>query len=79
MVISRAASAAGVFEPEDLGILQRIFDQACKARGYARDSAEAGALAAEIVSLFGNGIVNEGALYTELGLNAAKEKASQRR
>ena len=79
MVISRAASAAGVFEPEDLSVLQRVFDQACKERGYARHSPEAEALAASIVSLFGNGIVNEGALYTELGLNAAKKKSSQRR
>ena len=62
MVISRAATTGGIFEPSDLKILQRVFDQSCIDRGYAQDSEEAKELAAVIVDLFHAGFASEAQL-----------------
>ena len=51
MTMPRAASQGGVFEPEELEILQRVFDQACIDRGHARVGIEAENLAV-IMGLF---------------------------
>jgi hypothetical protein len=62
MVISRAAATGGIFEPSDLKILQRVFDQSCIDRGYAQDGEEAKELAAVIVDLFHAGFASEAQL-----------------
>ena len=56
----------GVFEPEQLEILQRVFDQACIDRGYLRTHAKAEDLAAVIMRLFNTGIVSEANLTVAL-------------
>ncbi|RWB72950.1 MAG: hypothetical protein EOQ50_18455 [Mesorhizobium sp.] len=54
---------SGVFEPEDLDLLQRVFDQLCKERGIAQTNSEQReALASDIVSAFQNGVADEAAL-----------------
>ena len=49
MTMHRAASRGGVFEPEQLEILQRVFDQTCIERGLSRVGIEAENLAAVIM------------------------------
>jgi hypothetical protein len=66
MAISRAAAAGGIFPPEHLEILQRVFEQACLERGYPRDGLEAEELATLIVELFQGGIVSEADLRVAL-------------
>jgi hypothetical protein len=47
---------SGVFEPDDLALLQRVFDWLCKERRLARkDREQREALAAEIIGQFDNG------------------------
>ena len=41
MVMSRAAARGGVFEPEHLEILQRVFHQACMDRGISPEGTDA--------------------------------------
>jgi hypothetical protein len=65
MVMPRAASH-GVFEPEQLEILQRVFDQACIDRGHSRVGIDAENLAATIMHLFHTGIVSEADLHVAL-------------
>ena len=55
----RAASRGGVFEPEQLEILQRVFDQTCIERGLFRVGIEAENLAAVIMGFFHIGIMTE--------------------
>ena len=62
MVISRAAARGGVFEPEHLEILQRVFDQACLDRGISGEGTDAEDLAEAIILLFHAGIVSEAEL-----------------
>jgi hypothetical protein len=69
MVMSRAAAAGGIFSPEQLGILQKIFDQTCADRGFPRDGPQAEDLAAVIVDLFHAGFVGE----TDLRVALAKK------
>jgi hypothetical protein len=75
--ISRLASAAGVFEPEDVDLLQRIFDQICKDRGYMRDCPEAGRIAASLFQLFHAGIYDETSFLVALSEQETTE-VSQR-
>ena len=56
----------GVFEPEDLALLQKLFDEVCVARGYVPDSEQAEFLALLIVTLFQSGIVDETSLRKAL-------------
>jgi hypothetical protein len=63
MVMPRAAAQGGVFEPEQLEILQRVFDQACIDRGHSRVGIDAEILAATIIRLFHTGIVSEADLH----------------
>jgi hypothetical protein len=47
---------SGIFEPDDLALLQRVFDRLCKERRLARkDREQREALAAEIIGQFDNG------------------------
>ena len=66
MTMQLAASHSGVFEPEQLQILQRVFDQACIDRGHSRVGIEGENLAAMIMGLFHNGIVSEADLQAAL-------------
>ena len=70
MVMPRAASQGGVFEPEQLEILQRVFDQACIDRGHSRVGIDAEILAATIIRLFHTGIVSEADLHVALDKRA---------
>jgi hypothetical protein len=63
MTISRIASNQGIFQPEELNILQRVFDQMCIERGCLPDSKDGEALAMELVALFQNGIMTENDLF----------------
>lgn len=51
---------SGVFEPADLDLLQRVFDQLCnESRLAQKDMEQKEALAEEIVNVFQNGITDE--------------------
>ena len=54
---------SGMFEPADLDVLQRVFDQLCKERRLAlKDKEQREDLAAEIVRAFQHGIGDEAKL-----------------
>ncbi|GLS30737.1 hypothetical protein SAMN04488498_1298 [Mesorhizobium albiziae] len=72
MVMSRAAARGGVFEPEQLEILQRVFDQACIDRGYPRTGLDAEELASMILRLFHRGIMSEASLTVALDKESRK-------
>ncbi|MES0179721.1 hypothetical protein NKJ86_14130 [Mesorhizobium sp. M0025] len=58
----------GVFEPEDLDLLQRVLDKLCGQRGIARnDSEQKEALAWGVILLFQNGITDEAELLQRAG------------
>ncbi|WP_292216513.1 hypothetical protein [Mesorhizobium sp.] len=58
---------SGVFEPADLDLLQRVFDQVCIERRLAqKDKERREDLAAELVSVYRNGITDEGELLQAL-------------
>ena len=56
----------GIFGPEDLELLQKLFDEFCEARGYAPKSADAEHTAFLFFTLFRGGIVDEGSLRKAL-------------
>ncbi|CAN7720416.1 RNA-binding protein [Mesorhizobium sp. LjNodule214] len=58
---------SGVFEPADLDLLQRVFDQLCRERRLAqKDREQREALAEEVVIIFQNGVMNEAELWQSL-------------
>ncbi|WP_149764167.1 hypothetical protein [Neomesorhizobium albiziae] len=52
MVMSGTAARGGVFEPEHLEIIKRVFNEACLDRGISHEGQEAQNLAEAIVLLF---------------------------
>ena len=64
----------GVFEPADLEMIQRVFDQLCKKRLLLpADTVEREELAAEIVDVYRHGV------HDEAGLMQALSKRHRRR
>lgn len=58
---------SGMFEPADLDLLQRVFDQLCKERRLAKkDKEQREVLAEEVVSLFQKGIMDGSELWQTL-------------
>jgi hypothetical protein len=58
---------SGVFRPADLVLLQRVFDQLCKKRRLAlKDKEQRDDLAAEVVSVFQRGVMDEAGLRQAL-------------
>jgi hypothetical protein len=66
MAIRKYLAREGAFSPQDLRILQQVFDQACAERQITKGSIEAEALAAEIMMLFHSGIADESELNAKL-------------
>ena len=60
------ASYYGVFQHEELEILQRVFDQVCRDRRYRPESEQAEAIAATIIALFQAGVLTGHELVAEL-------------
>ncbi|WP_167484192.1 RNA-binding protein [Mesorhizobium tamadayense] len=58
---------SGIFEPADLDLLQRVFDQLCKERRLSqKDREQRQALAEEVVVVFQDGAMNEAELWQAL-------------
>src|SRR6187402_3559305 len=58
---------SGAFEPDDLAMLQRVFDRVKEQRGLCESDAEkAEVLAAEMILLFNLGVTDEDALLHSL-------------
>lgn len=58
---------SGIFEPSDLEVIQRVFDQLCKERRLAlKDKDQRELLAAEIISVFQKGATAEADLWRSL-------------
>jgi hypothetical protein len=55
-------SYGGIFRPDDLTLLQKLFDEVCLREGYPTDGEDAEYLALLIVTLFRSGIVDEDSL-----------------
>ena len=66
IALPRTASYGGVLQPEELEILQRVFDRICRDRKCPPESEEAEDLAATIIVLFQNGVLTEHELVAEL-------------
>jgi|TARA_R110002012_G_scaffold155562_2_gene316450 hypothetical protein len=54
------------FQPEDLELLQRVFENACARRGIVGEAPQAAELAAMLIDLFQCGIRGEKQLLTML-------------
>jgi hypothetical protein len=67
-----AKEYGGVFRPEDLALLQKLFDEVCEARGYAPDSEQSEYMALLIFTLFNSGFVNETSLRKALEDNRSQ-------
>ena len=48
--------------PDDVSMLQRVFDRACETRGIAKTETEATELAASLVEVFQHGVTDESRL-----------------
>ncbi len=61
-MIKEHTAIDGVLTPEDLALLQRIFDDALRQIGYPRQSLEANLLASLVIHLYLRGIRKEDTL-----------------
>lgn len=58
---------SGIFDPADLDLLQRVFNQLCDERYLAKkDREQREALADEVLDLFQNGVTDETKLWQAL-------------
>jgi hypothetical protein len=57
--LAPTTSRAGVFQPEELEVLQRVFDQVCRERKHHPESEEAETIAVTIIVLFQTGLLTE--------------------
>ena len=62
MPIVKLVAGAGIASPEDLALLQRVFDEACRRNSCARDDQEGSTLAADLIAHFMSGKRDEAAL-----------------
>lgn len=56
--------AHGTFEPEDIAILQEMFDQLCALRGITRESPEATTAAESLMARYKSGLRDDELLQT---------------
>ncbi|MGE6740675.1 hypothetical protein ACQKGC_10395 [Allorhizobium pseudoryzae] len=61
-MIKEDAAIDGILNPEELALLQRIFDDALRGTGYPRQSLEANLLASLIIHLYLRGVRKEESL-----------------
>ncbi|MCY1669299.1 hypothetical protein [Rhizobium sp. SL86] len=61
-MIKEHTAIEGVLTPEELALLQRIFDDALKGTGYSKQSLEANLLASLVIHLYLRGVRNEDSL-----------------
>ena len=59
-------AAASAIEPNELQMLQRVFDLACQRRGIAKNTSKAQLLAADVIDLFQHGVRSEAQLIAML-------------
>jgi hypothetical protein len=59
LMIKEHVNQDGVIMPDELAMLQRVFDTAIARKGHDRDSMEAAILAARVMDLFLRGIREE--------------------
>jgi len=61
------AGYSGVFEPADVGLLQRVFDRLCAERRLAqKDREQREVLAREVICHFQGGVTDEAELWRAL-------------
>ena len=58
----RELDVDGVFEPEELARMQRLFDQICFDHGLAQDSPDCESLAHWLMSIYKSGVRDEALL-----------------
>lgn len=61
-MINEHTAIDGILTPEELAFLQRIFDDALRGTGYARQSLEANLLASLVIHLYLRGVRKEESL-----------------
>lgn len=66
MMLQNHNTAAAAIEPNDLQMLQRVFDMACQRRGIAKNTSKARLLAADVIDLFQHGVRTEAQLIAML-------------
>ncbi len=65
-------ASAGDFSPDDLNLMQRVFDSVCGRASIGRDQAERrAAIANDILALFHGGARDEPALLEAMALRTA--------
>ena len=60
-----------IIQPEELGLLQRIFDDFCAAKGIEHDSVAATDAAFFLISIYQNGVTDKERLRLAIGLQGA--------
>ncbi len=60
-----------IVQPEDLGLLQRIFDDFCAAKGIEHNSVAATDAAFFLISIYQSGVTDKERLRRVIGLQAA--------
>jgi hypothetical protein len=58
-MIGDHAEVPPAISPEELDMLQRVFDRICQQRGLTKQSREAASVAASLMALFQSGIRSE--------------------
>jgi hypothetical protein len=77
MPLSRYGGRFG-FGPDDMALMQRVFDAVCKERGLTKEDVELReALAANIVLLFNRGLVNEAELLRALSKRCGASRSGR--
>lgn len=76
MPVSRIASTQGIMHPEELALLQRVFDRACRSNGHAPSSPAAEDTAVRLIVLFRSGVMDEEKLFAALVESRARSSAA---
>ncbi|WJR67189.1 hypothetical protein QTA58_00140 [Neorhizobium sp. CSC1952] len=66
-MFTRHLTSTAVFEPEELALLQLVFDAACRQRGLEKNTAAAVSVASHIFDLIQMGVRDEHQLMSMLG------------
>jgi hypothetical protein len=75
MPIRTLASTTGIVRPEELALLQRVFDKACQRLKHSPNDEEADAIAVDIIGTFMSGVTDEETLLQAVTDTAIRRTA----
>lgn len=66
IMIRSHAFQSGIFEPDELGLLNRVLEKTCRWHGLSGKGEDAALIAARAITLFRSGLFDEAALFKTL-------------